>query len=61
MQIVLMRETGETFPVVQLPGVTGSEITGPASTRVGSASTSAPSATPVPPTGDGDLGPLQHP
>ena len=30
MQIVLVRETGETFPVVQLPGVTGSEITGPA-------------------------------
>ncbi len=30
MQIVLVRETGETFPVVELPGVTGSEITGPA-------------------------------
>ena len=30
MQIVLVRETGETFPVVQLPDVTGSEITGPA-------------------------------
>lgn len=30
MQIVLVRETGDTFPVVELTGVTGSEITGPA-------------------------------
>lgn len=30
MQIVLVRETGETYPVVELPGITGSEITGPA-------------------------------
>jgi Bacterial protein of unknown function (DUF839)/WD40-like Beta Propeller Repeat len=30
MQIVLVRDDGSTFPVVQLPGVTGSEITGPA-------------------------------
>lgn len=30
MQIVLVRDDGKTFPVVQLPGVTGSEITGPA-------------------------------
>ena len=30
MQIVLVRETGQTFAVVELPGVTGSEITGPA-------------------------------
>ena len=30
MQIVLVRETGETYPVVELPGVAGSEITGPA-------------------------------
>ncbi len=30
MQIVLVRETGQTFPVVELTGVTGSEITGPA-------------------------------
>ncbi|MEY2461797.1 MAG: hypothetical protein QOG30_3627 [Acidimicrobiaceae bacterium] len=30
MQIVLVRETGATFAVVELPGVAGSEITGPA-------------------------------
>jgi secreted PhoX family phosphatase len=30
MQIVLVRPNGKTFPVVQLPGVSGSEITGPA-------------------------------
>ena len=30
MQIVLVREDGRTFPVVELPGVQGSEITGPA-------------------------------
>jgi secreted PhoX family phosphatase len=30
MQIVLVRDDGKTFPVVELPGVTGSEITGPA-------------------------------
>jgi secreted PhoX family phosphatase len=30
MQIVLVRSDGRTFPVVQLTGVTGSEITGPA-------------------------------
>ena len=30
MQIVLVRDDGKTFPVVQLPEVTGSEITGPA-------------------------------
>jgi secreted PhoX family phosphatase len=30
MQIVLVRETGQTYPVVEVPGVTGSEITGPA-------------------------------
>ncbi len=30
MQIVLVREDGGTFPVVELTGVTGSEITGPA-------------------------------
>ena len=30
MQIVLVRETGKTFAVVELTGVTGSEITGPA-------------------------------
>ena len=30
MQIVLVREDGSTFPVVQVTGVTGSEITGPA-------------------------------
>ena len=30
MQIVLVRETGQAFPVVELTGVTGSEITGPA-------------------------------
>jgi secreted PhoX family phosphatase len=30
MQIVLVREDGATFPVVQLVGVTGSEMTGPA-------------------------------
>ena len=27
---MLVRETGKTFAVVELPGVTGSEITGPA-------------------------------
>jgi secreted PhoX family phosphatase len=30
MQIVLVREDGATFPVVEVVGVTGSEITGPA-------------------------------
>jgi hypothetical protein len=30
MQIVLVRESGATFAVVELPGVTGSEMTGPA-------------------------------
>ena len=30
MQIVLVREDGRTFPVVELPNVRGSEITGPA-------------------------------
>jgi secreted PhoX family phosphatase len=30
MQIVLVRPNGKTFPVVQLAGVSGSEITGPA-------------------------------
>jgi secreted PhoX family phosphatase len=30
MQIVLVRDDGKTFPVVQLPGVAGSEIAGPA-------------------------------
>jgi secreted PhoX family phosphatase len=30
MQIVLVREDGSTFPVVQVTGVSGSEITGPA-------------------------------
>jgi secreted PhoX family phosphatase len=30
MQIVLVREDGRTFPVVELPAVRGSEITGPA-------------------------------
>ena len=30
MQIVLVRSDGRTFPVVQLDGVTGSEIAGPA-------------------------------
>lgn len=35
MQIVLVREDGTTFPVVELPGVSGSEITGPAFTTDG--------------------------
>jgi secreted PhoX family phosphatase len=30
MQIVLVREDGSTFAVVQLPDVSGSELTGPA-------------------------------
>jgi hypothetical protein len=30
MQVVLVRETGKTFAVVEVSGVTGSEITGPA-------------------------------
>jgi hypothetical protein len=30
MQIVLVRETGKSFAVVELTGVTGSEMTGPA-------------------------------
>ena len=30
MQIVLVRADGSTFPVVQVTGTTGSEITGPA-------------------------------
>ncbi len=30
LQIVLVREDGSTFPVVELTGVTGTEITGPA-------------------------------
>lgn len=30
MEIVLVRRNGATFPVVQVPGVSGSEITGPA-------------------------------
>ena len=30
MQIVLVRDDGSTFPVVELPGISGSEMTGPA-------------------------------
>jgi hypothetical protein len=36
MQIVLVRDDGKTFPVVELTGVTGSEITGPAFDPTGS-------------------------
>ena len=30
MQIVLVRDDGSTFPVVELPDISGSEMTGPA-------------------------------
>ena len=49
MQIVLVRSDGRTFPVVQVTGVTGSEITGPAfdpsGTRLYFSSQSNPGAT----------------
>jgi hypothetical protein len=56
MQIVLVCETGQTYPVVELPGVTGSEITGLPSIPRARASTSARSGTPEPPTRSRDRG-----